>query len=304
MSVLMLFLDGFGIGSDDPSVNPIAAGCAPFFSSLLNRGFGEPVSGEPDRPTASSRLDATLGVSGLPQSGTGQTTLFTGVNAAKLLGRHFGPYPHSLLHPLLRERNLFKALSGIGKSVCFANAFPDRFFEHLDAHPTRLSVTTLACTMSNVPLMRSGDLVAGRAVSADITGVAWPDLGHADVEPIPAEKAGDRLARLARENDFVLFEYWKTDHAGHAMDHQEACEVLRVFDLMLGGLVRSLDDTTVLLLTSDHGNIEDLGTKAHTLNPVPLVLHGKDHRRLLKIVRKHGGEDLSCVTPAIVEYLR
>ena len=120
----------------------------------------------------------------------------------------------------------------------------------------------------------------------------------------PPEMPENGLPRLAREFDFVLFEYWKTDHAGHAMDHTEARAVLEDFDGMLHGLLHELEGSTLLLLTSDHGNMEDLGTKVHTLNDVPLVLHGKDHLKMLQLVRRYGGKDLSCVTPAIVGYLQ
>jgi hypothetical protein len=301
MSVLMLFVDGMGIGVDDPSENPLAAGYAPLLSSLLRDGSPRDQN---DPLTAMVRLDATLGVVGLPQSGTGQTTLFTGANAARLLGRHFGPYPHSLLHPLLSERNIFRKLREAGRSTCFANAFPQRFFDYLRLHPRRLSVTTLACTMSGVPLLGSTDLMSGNAVSADITGRGWHDLGHPDIVPIPAGDAGARLADLARRYDFVLFEYWKTDHAGHAMDFAEARSVLTDFDQMLSGLIPRLDESTVLLITSDHGNIENLATKAHTLNEVPLVIHGRNHGEMLRRVEDLETHDLCCVTPAILSYLR
>ncbi len=49
-----------------------------------------------------------LGVEGLPQSGTGQTSIFCGVNASKIVGKHFGPYPYSTLIPIIKEKNIFK----------------------------------------------------------------------------------------------------------------------------------------------------------------------------------------------------
>jgi len=299
----MLFLDGVGIGGKDPLENPIAAGYAPVFSSLLD---DRPPQFPPTRPgslTTSLKLDATLGIPGLPQSGTGQVTLFTGVNASKLLGKHFGPYPHTTLHPILNKRNIFRQLGEAGLTASFANAFPELFFDHMKAHPTRLSVTTLACSMSGIPLLGVDALRTGEAVSADITGAGWNDLGHPDVVVIPPEEAGKRLSLLAKRYHFVLFEYWKTDYAGHAMDAAEAQSVLSAFDGMLHGLLENLDEQTTVLITSDHGNIEDLSRKAHTLNDVPLILHGTGHTSMEQSVRRHGGMDLSCVTPAIVDFL-
>ena len=303
MSVLMLFLDGVGIGVQDPRENPIAAGYAPVFSSLLGDVSPRIPTSRPGFQTTTMRLDATLGIRGLPQSGTGQATLFTGVNTARILGKHFGPYPHSTFHPLLQERNIFRQLADSGLSSCFANAFPQQFFDHINSHPSRLSVTTLSCTMSGIPLLRVDSLNSGDAVSADITGIGWEALGHSDATVIPPEEAGRRLGLLSRRYDFVLFEYWKTDHAGHAMSFGEAAKVLDPLDKMLSGLLEELDERTLLLITSDHGNIEDLSRKVHTLNDVPLVLHGKEHSRMAESVRSHGGSDLSCVTPAIIDFL-
>ncbi len=303
MSVLMLFLDGVGIGGTDPRENPFAAGSAPVFSSLLGDIPPRFPLGRPGSLTSAMGLDATLGIAGVPQSGTGQATLFTGVNAAKYLGRHFGPYPHSTLHPLLREKNIFRQLSDSGLSGCFANAFPERFFDHMKSHPARLSVTTLTCSMSGVPLLGVDALNSGEAVSADITGAGWKELGHPEVTVIPPEDAGTRLSRLAQRFDFVLFEYWKTDHAGHAMDTLDARTVLDTFDRMLTGLLEVLDEETLLLITSDHGNIEDLSRKTHTLNNVPLVLHGTGHSQMENMIRHHGVADLSSITPAIVKFL-
>ena len=42
-------------------------------------------------------LDARLGVPGLPQSATGQTTILTGHNGPAIIGEHYGPYPNQPL---------------------------------------------------------------------------------------------------------------------------------------------------------------------------------------------------------------
>lgn len=120
----MLFLDGVGIGRRDPDTNPffaadfpalrtLSGGEVPSLESLASDGFG----------SRCMPIDATLGVEGLPQSGTGQTTLFTGINGARLIGKHFGPHPYSTLKPLIREKNIFRQLHEHGKTTCFANAF-------------------------------------------------------------------------------------------------------------------------------------------------------------------------------------
>jgi hypothetical protein len=305
LRVLFLFLDGVGLGKRDPSANPLFA--APL------EGLRRLCGGEiPSLRRAWLRhthggvlpLDATLGVPGLPQSGTGQTALFTGLNAAKLIGKHFGPYPYSTLRPLLQKQNLFQRLLDAGRSCCFANAFPQRFFDYVDRHPTRLTVPALSCLYSGVPLRRAEDLAGGRAVSADITGAGWKTLGHHEIETVEPVEAGRRLARLTRHNDFVLFEYWKSDHAGHAMSMREAQEVFEKLDAMIVGVLEGIDRRdTLVLLTSDHGNVEDLRVRTHTRNPVPCVAYGKGSEEFLSDLSSPAARTLCRVTPAIIRLL-
>jgi hypothetical protein len=307
MRVLMLFLDGVGIGVSNPSVNPLFAAPMGALRSLLD---GQIPSLRHRRlashATTLIPLDANLGVAGLPQSGTGQTALFTGVNGAAVAGRHFGPHPYSTLKPIIEEQNIFRRLLDAKKSPWFANAFPKRFFDYVEGKRSRLTVTTLSCMYSGLPLLRAPDLAAGRGVSADITNAGWHALGYPEMATIVPQEAGKRLARLASEHDFVLFEYWKTDHAGHAMSMTEATSVLETFDGMLTGILDSLDTRrTLLVITSDHGNIEDLSVRTHTRHPVPLILYGNRHRELAhRIEGDHNKPaDLTTVTPALMDLI-
>ena len=53
----------------------------------------------------------------------------------------------------------------------------------------------------------------------------------------------------------------------------EAVTLIEKLDGFLAGLVPALGETT-LLVTSDHGNLEDKSTRSHTRNPVPLLAIG------------------------------
>jgi 2,3-bisphosphoglycerate-independent phosphoglycerate mutase len=241
-------------------------------------------------------VNATLGVSGLPQSGTGQTAIFTGVNGAKKFGRHFGPHPPSVLRPVIAEKNIFRQLKAIGKSVVFANAFPQRFFDYTESGARRLTVTTLSCQLAGVPLLTAQELRRDEGISADFLRVQWPDLGHKEVLPTTSIDAGKHFASIVSKNDFTLFEYWLTDHAGHSQKMTFAVEVLERFDQFLSGFLESFDaSNTLLIIVSDHGNIEDLSTKSHTRNRVPCILVGKHCHQLSKRIK-----DLTHITPSIM----
>lgn len=297
---LFLFLDGVGIGDKAPGVNP-------FFSARLSN-FSRIFGGIPSRESQEVRngtafvepSDALLDVHGLPQSGTGQTALFTGVNAAKVLGFHFGPYPHSEIRPVLEEKNIFRVLKDLGADVHFANAFPRQFFEYVGLGHRRLSATTMSCMMSGVPLCNADSLRSGEGISADITAERWPtELGYPDVAPITSLDAGKRLRQIALEHDFTMFEYFLTDKAGHEMNKKMAEAVLKNFDSLLGGIVGEGLDGLTVLMSSDHGNVEDITIKTHTLNPSLTAVTG-EHAEFFR-----GKVESICdVTPRIVELFK
>jgi hypothetical protein len=244
-------------------------------------------------------LSATLSVPGLPQSGTGQTALLTGKNAAKIVGKHFGPYPYSTLRPVLAEHNIFRKLTMQGKSVFYANAFPQRYFDYVHSHQSRMSAIAFAWTIVGNKLNDAEMLKAERALSADITGEGWNKQGFPAVAAITPQVAGKRLVDLTKEYDFVFYEYYLTDHAGHSQSINEAMEVLKTLDGLLEGILSAFDpDSMLLIITSDHGNLEDLSTKSHTRNPVPLIAVGKKHEA---ITRK--AKNLTHVTPAIMDVM-
>ncbi len=306
--VLFLFLDGVGIGRKDAAVNPFFAARLPALEALLGGTFPS----LHNRSIASAEatvlpLDATLHVRGLPQSGTGQTALFTGINAPLLVGKHFGPYPYSTLRPLIEAHNVFRRVQQAGLRPCFANAYPQKFFDYFETHLSRLTVTTLSCRYAGIPLRREKELRDGRGVSADITREGWSRLGHPSVQKIAPQEAGRHLAGMITTHEFVLFEYWKTDHAGHEQKMADAVGALERFDGLLEGLLATIDRSrTLILVTSDHGNLEDLSVKTHTRNPVPLILTGKGHRAFAARVGHYGGRtpDLTHVLPALMEMLK
>lgn len=299
--LLFVFLDGVGLGPPGPG-NPLSAEAWPAFRTLAG-GYDwtdeTPTLAEDNhvfRP-----IDARLDVDGLPQSGTGQATLFTGENGAERAGRHFGPFPHSTAKPVLAERTIFhKVQARFGESdepCAFANAYPPRFFAHAQKRG-RWTVTTRAARGAGVRLRRRADLEAGRALAADLTADGWREHLGLDVPHLTPAQAGRQLLRLSRDHVFTLFEYYLTDKAGHGRGDRTPRSVLADLDAFFDAL---LDDfrpsKELLLVTSDHGNVEDPSRKTHTLAPVPLVAYGRGARAFA------GVEALTGVVPAALEAL-
>lgn len=278
--VLMIFIDGVGIGENDSSKNIFFNRDFKFFKYI----FGEVPHLENQRIEKEGKYifptDACLGVEDLPQSGTGQTSIFCGINAPKILGKHFGPYPHSSIVPKVKELNIFKSLLELDKKVVFANAYPKVFFDYIDSGKKRLSVTSLSCLLSNVTLKNEQDLRDGNALSAEIDNSRWVTKLNYDLPIVKPELAAQRLFKLTEENDFTLFEYFYTDHIGHFRIKDVADEILTTLDEFLFYILANLPDDLTLLICSDHGNIEDMSVKMHTRNPALTISAGKYAKKL------------------------
>ncbi len=299
MHILFLFLDGIGLGADDPLTNPLARAEMPTLQSLLggNRLLGRAAPFDGDQASLRA-LDASLGVSGLPQSATGQAVLLTGINVPKELGYHYGPKPNPEVAAFLNGSTLFSRMKQAGKRAALLNAYPPRYFHGIDSGKRLYSSIPLAVTNAGWPLFTHEDLFAERALSADFTGEGWRDmLGYPDAPVFPARQAGHKLAELAQSFDFSLFEYWASDYAGHKQDMDWALRQLAVFDEVLRGLLEAWDmQHGLILLTSDHGNMEDLSTRRHTDAPVPGLVIGSPEARS-EFLR--GLSDLTGIAPAI-----
>jgi 2,3-bisphosphoglycerate-independent phosphoglycerate mutase len=298
--ILLIFIDGVGVGRRDARSNPFASARLHGFKTA--GGGMIPFTRNAHHATDSSSvtsLNATLGIAGLPQSGTGQSALVTGLNTPKLIGKHFGPYLFSSLKPVVSRDNIFRRLREIGRRPYYANAYPHQYFEYLTAH-RRVTVLPFAWMESGYALNDYKILDTGRALSADITNERWHRLGYPALPVITPNDAGKRLGALAGEYDFILFEFFDTDHAGHRQQMHEAIHTLEKVDEMIAGVLDSINpERTLLLVTSDHGNIEDLSTKSHTRNPVPLFAFGTHHHTMTNNVKM-----LTDVTPAIIELMK
>ena len=285
MSVLLIFVDGVGIGTRGVH-NPLDGLESEFFSVFRDEKCQLPYEG------LLAETDARLGVDGLPQSATGQTAILTGVNAAKLIGRHLHGYPSPRLKQTLAEHSIYKKLIAQGRTVTFANAYTRSY---VDNPPRFVSSTTVAAQSAGLRLRMLEDLREGCAVSHDFTNRFLIERGI-DVDVCTPEMAGERLAVLAAAHDFTLYEHFITDRIGHAQRRDLAKAHLSELTRFVRAVLEAADlNRQTIIVTSDHGNIEDLSTRSHTLNPVATLLFGPGREFLASQIRS-----LTDITPAIV----
>ena len=292
----MIFMDGVGIGKRDYEYNP--------FYKLGFKTFTELLGSIPslELPTLTKNdiyvfpVDASMGIPEIPLSGTGQTSIFCGFNASKLIGKHFGPYPYSALVPLIKDLNIFKTFIQKKKKVQFANAYPKAFFDYINSGRKRLSVTTLSCLMNGMKLNKISDLHSGKALSAEIDNSRLAKRMNYKLPIIKPETAANRLLRIGAQNHFTLFEIFHTDHLGHGRYIEYLEETIETLDRFLFHILTNLKKNMTLIVCSDHGNFEDLSTKMHTFNPALCITSGKNSEHLYKKIKS-----LYDIKPAIME---
>jgi 2,3-bisphosphoglycerate-independent phosphoglycerate mutase len=273
---LLVFLDGVGIGAGDAAFNPFASARLPRLQALLGgrRPIAEHLDADGRIRTEGATLvaaDATLGMEGLPQSGTGQTSLLTGQNAASLYGRHFGPWVPTPVRPMLAAENLLSRAVAAGGTAAFANAYPlagadPRIFR-------RPAAPMLAAQAAGALTRGAAELAEGHAVASSITNERWRERLGRDVPDVTPAEAARTLAAITSGADMTLFAHYDTDYTGHRGAMPAAVAALEKVDAFLGALVDALPADALLVVSSDHGNLEDVRAE-HTTNPVPLLAVG------------------------------
>ncbi|NLD91252.1 MAG: phosphoglyceromutase [Fibrobacter sp.] len=271
--VLLVFLDGFGLGRADHT-NPLYVYGLPRFEKHIGVKLREnTVVNKPGYLLKG--IDACLGVDGIPQSATGQTSLLTGINAPKHLGYHLPAFPNPELVTLIQSKSILKQVTDLGLTATFANAYTDTYFEKAARRKYAHSVTTHCVLAANLPFRMTDDLRNNNAVYWDITRDHLDPLIE-DINPVSPSEAGKHLAQITNTHAFTLYESFASDLCGHNADENESVRLLDKIDQLLDSTLASLNSNATLLVCSDHGNIEDLTTASHTVNKVPLIAIGPD----------------------------
>jgi bisphosphoglycerate-independent phosphoglycerate mutase (AlkP superfamily) len=275
--ILLIFLDGVGLGDDDPAKNPFSVAETPTLNALAGghrwvRSTGMQVS---DRaifiPT-----DPRMGIPGRPQSASGQATILTGRNIPQLIGEHYGPRPNLAIRELLAQDNFFKQVVAHGLTAALIEAYPPPFHHSINSGKRLRSSYQQALHEAGLPLFGEEMIYSGDALAVDWTGEGWRlHLGYTDTPIYTPPDAGRRMVEISRRYDFAFFSHWMSDTVGHRGTVQDGARLLEIFDgVMQGALETWQDDEGLIIITSDHGNLEDLSHGKHTENDVATVVIG------------------------------
>ncbi len=289
-SVLLFFIDGLGIGERN-AVNPLAV--------IENLSPLAQFKGEKSAMIFDGAMiptDPRLGIEGRPQSASGQTTILTGTNAPRLLGFHKQGFPNEKLREVLAENSIFLQLKNLKiEPNVFANAYTPKFFTE---KPRWKSATTCAVEAAKMNFRKLPDLLGRKALFHDFTNSFLRENGF-DIPRFSPAEAAEILAGLVENHRFTLYEYFITDKIGHAQDFEKAKVYLPELAQFIREILQRVNlEKTTVILTSDHGNIEDLSVRNHTLNDVPTIVWGRRNKEISLQIK-----DLTDITPAIIELL-
>ncbi len=308
--LIFIFLDGVGIGR--------ASKTNPFFAADVDYlCFYENGLALPDK-TPITTIDARLGIEGIPMSATGQTSLFTGINMPRILNEHKDSYPDKLMRKVIKENNIFSRLKKERFNVQFLNAYPDCSHFYTSAHVrigddgelrfssafqyqfrSTLSVTTCMMLSSHMLPFSEKDILRERALYHDFSNESLIQKGS-HLPRFTPEKAAEIIFNTSRNYDMVLYEFFQTDMFGHGFEIDECIDLIRKLNRLVKRLISFLNkEEDTLLITSDHGNLEDTTTQFHTTNPVPLIAWGRKSDELRDNIKK-----LIDVTPVIVNFFK
>ncbi len=274
LHIIYLFIDGIGFAPYDTETNPFSRYAKSYLAPL---GGKEPAKSLP-ADFFMKKIDPHQGVAGLPQSASGQCSLWTGVNGSLVTGYHKSGFPGYTLKKIIKKHSIIKKLNEANYKATLLNAYSPRYIEHLKKKPRLWSASSCVQHASGQDFHTHEDIPSGQAIYMDYTHEIMHRLfEHLREEfPVisPAQVAQNIITR-ARNYDLVLHEFFLTDKAGHSANWELAAWCVKTIEAVLTQLIDKINpQKELLLVTSDHGNFECMDIKTHSHNAVPLFAYG------------------------------
>ncbi len=117
-----------------------------------------------------------------------------------------------------------------------------------------------------------------------------PRVATYDLKPeMNAYQVANKVLEVIKKNeyDFILVNFANPDMVGHTGNLKASIKAIEVVDECMGNITKAvLIKGGVAIITADHGNAEELLNlvtgeidKEHSINPVPLILAGKEWKK-------------------------
>jgi 2,3-bisphosphoglycerate-independent phosphoglycerate mutase len=217
-----------------------------------------------------------------------------------MLGEHYGPKPNAAIREILARGSFFKRVVNSGKKAALLDAYPPKWHVEIDRGKSLRSSYQQAAYEAGQRIFGLEDLKQGKALTPEWTGTAWRQYLKLDDTPVyTPHEAGKKLVEMSRDYDFAMHTHWMTDLVGHRGPLSRGVELLELFDGVMAGILDTWDDDEgLVIMTSDHGNMEVIGSRNHTENDVPTLVIGRE-----KAAFAEGFNDLTDIVPHMAQLL-
>ena len=163
-----------------------------------------------------------------------------------------------------------------GKPIALKGAGKNGFAELFTLAEINQNIFVYAALQAGVRIRTWADVRRGEALTSSMTHELESRFETAffDQAPLPArtpEEAAAILVNLAMEHDFTFYKYQIPDLVSHTGRIELARDVFTVIERFVESVLIHVDSaTTSVIVTSDHGHLEQLGSsRGHPKSKVP-----------------------------------
>jgi hypothetical protein len=156
------------------------------------------------------------------------------------------------------------------------------------------NIFVYAARQAGVPLRTWDDVRAGLALTGSLTHELETDFNFEafGIERLPRrtpEEAARVLANVSKDHAFTFYKYQLADLVSHTGRTDLARRTFALIERFIGELLDLIDEETTLVVTSDHGHLEQVGfTKGHPKSKVPTWCFGAGKMEVEMLRRPEG----------------
>jgi phosphopentomutase/2,3-bisphosphoglycerate-independent phosphoglycerate mutase family metalloenzyme len=180
-----------------------------------------------------------------------------------------------------------------GRPVRFKGPEKNGFAELFTLAEINQNIFVHAARMAGVSLQTWDDVRRREALTSSMTHELEAEFsldffGQAPLPRHTPEEAAAIVVALARRHDFTFYKYQIPDLVSHTGKIELARQVFAVIEDFVEGILGAIDPaTTVVIITSDHGHLEQVATShAHPKTKVPTWYFGPDAERVAHGLRR------------------
>jgi hypothetical protein len=157
------------------------------------------------------------------------------------------------------------------------------------------NIFVFAARQAGLRLRTIDDVRRNAALTSSLTHELEAKFGFSifDIPPLPLrtpEEGAQIVVELAQDHDFVFYKYQLPDLISHTGRVELARDVFDVIERFVGTLLDVVEPDSTVIVTSDHGHLEQVGfTAGHPKSKVPTWCFGPHAEHRAELLRRPEG---------------